>query len=142
MKDLRARRVYSPPQSTNSSLIKGAFLKWTADDSDCTDVKLAEGPDMGLSREARSFDLGNAESLEENRKLQDCKGNNDGYCPEKIDGLDGKALPTTLPDSEVCVGSTSKVNLYEADITFNDTPTMGIDNTKNYSSLLGQVVSA
>ncbi|WVZ25206.1 hypothetical protein V8G54_003750 [Vigna mungo] len=101
MKDLRARRVYSPPQSTNSSLIKGAFLKWTADDSDCTDMKLAEGPDMGLSREARSFDLGNAESLEENRKLQDCKGNNDGYCPEKIDGLDGKALPTTLPDSEV-----------------------------------------
>ncbi|XP_047161117.1 uncharacterized protein LOC124831239 isoform X2 [Vigna umbellata] len=139
MKDLRARRVYSPPQSSNSSLIEGTFLKWTADDSDCTDMKLAEGPDMGLSSEARSFNLGNAESLEENRKLQDCKGNNDGYCPEKIDGLDGKALPTTLPDSEVCVGSTSKVNVCEADITFKDTPTTGIDNTKNDSSLVSQV---
>ncbi|XP_027922246.1 uncharacterized protein LOC114179935 isoform X2 [Vigna unguiculata] len=137
MKDLRARRVYSPPQSTNSSLIEGAFLKGTADDSDCTDKKLAEGPDMGLSREARSFDLGNPE---EGRKFQDCKGNNNGYCLEKIDGLDVKALPKTLLDSEVCVASTSKVNVDEADITFKDTPTTGIDNMKNDSSLVSQTV--
>ncbi|KAK7346029.1 hypothetical protein VNO80_20542 [Phaseolus coccineus] len=136
MKDLRARRVYSPPQSTNSSLIEGAFLKRTADDSDCADRKLAEGPDLGLSREAFSFDPGNAESLEESRKLQDCRGNNDGDCSEKIEGFDGAVVPTTLPDPEVCVGSTSKVGVDEAEITFKDTPTTGIVNTKNGSSVV------
>ncbi|KAL9327414.1 hypothetical protein ACSQ67_008059 [Phaseolus vulgaris] len=132
-KDLRARRVYSPPQSTNSGLIEGPFLN----DSDSADRKLAEGPDLGLSREALSFD---PKSLEESRKLQDCRGNNDGDCSEKIDGLDGAVVPSTLPDPEVCVGSTSKVGVDEAAITFKDTPTTGIVSTKNGSSAVSGTV--
>jgi len=140
MKDLRARRVYSPPQTTNSSLIEGSFPKGTAEDSNCTDGKLAGSPDLGLSCEALSFDLGSSESLEESRKLQDCRVNSDRDCSEKIDGLDGAAVPATLPDPEVCVGSTSKVNVDEAEITFNDTPTTGIRSTKNGSSVVSQTV--
>lgn len=116
-------------------MIEGAFLN----DSDSADRKLAEGPDLGLSREAMSFD---PKSLEESRKLQDCRGNNDGDCSEKIDGLDGAVVPSTLPDPEVCVGSTSKVGVDEAAITFKDTPTTGIVSTKNGSSAVSGTVRA
>ncbi|XP_020204051.1 uncharacterized protein LOC109789498 isoform X2 [Cajanus cajan] len=128
-KDLRARRVYSPPQSRHH------------DDSDCTDRKkmsadATETSDLGLSCEAPGFDRGNGESLEESRDLQDRRGKNGGDCSGKIDGLDG----TTLPDAEICGGS--KVNederKHEAEALVKDTP--HTDSKKNDSAFKSKSV--
>ena len=107
-KDLRARRVYSPPQSTNSGLIESAFPKGNAE--------AIGSPDLGLFFEARGFDRGNADLFEESG----------GDCSEKFDGLDGA---TTLPDAEICGGSNSKVNKdvekLDAEVPVKDTPSTG-----------------
>ncbi|CAJ1938750.1 unnamed protein product [Sphenostylis stenocarpa] len=128
-KDLRAKRVYSPPLSTNSVLIRGTYSKEIIDDSNCTDGNVGEDLDLRLSGKARTSYLKKVESLEESIKLQDCRRKNDGYCLEKIDGLDVSLVPTTLPDAEVCVGS-----------TFKYTPSSGKDKSKNGSSLMNKIV--
>ncbi|RZB96286.1 hypothetical protein D0Y65_020189 [Glycine soja] len=118
-KDLRARRVYSPPQSTNSGLIESAFPKGNAE--------AIGSPDLGLFFEARGFDRGNADLFEESG----------GDCSEKFDGLDGA---TTLPDAEICGGSNSKVNKdvgkLDAEVPVKDTPSTGNGSSLKSKSVL------
>ncbi|TKY59935.1 hypothetical protein E2542_SST17030 [Spatholobus suberectus] len=136
-KDLRARRVYSPPQSSGY------------DDSDCTGRKITdlsaengdprtdatETPDLGLSCEARSFDRGNTDSSDESSKLQDRKGKDGGDYSEKIDGLDGAPVRTTLPDAEICGGSTVNEDEGKQEV---EVPVK--DSTRNDSALKSKSV--
>ena len=96
-KDLRARRVYSPPQSTNPGLIESTFPKGSAE--------ATESPDLGLFCEARGFG---------------------GDCSEKIDGLDGATTLLDVEicggsNSKV----NEDVGKLEAEVPAKDTPCTG-----------------
>ncbi|KAL2343494.1 hypothetical protein Fmac_004779 [Flemingia macrophylla] len=128
-KDLRARRVYSPPQSRH------------CDDSDCADRKelsaeATETPDLGLSCAVLIFDRGNTRALDERRNLQDPRGKNGGDCSEIIEGLDD----TTLPDAETGCGSmvNEDERKREAEAAFKDTPVT--DSKKNDSAFKSKSV--